>query len=87
MMAAAYLGQELGRLSDEDVGLHRRVLRAVGLPTAIDCDFEALERAWRHDKKYRGGVRFVILDRIGRAQAGIAPPRPALERAVERLRA
>jgi shikimate kinase/3-dehydroquinate synthase len=85
MMAAAYLGHELGSLSAADVALHRRVLSAVGLPTTIACELEALEGAWRHDKKYRRGVRFVLLSGIGRPQAGIAPPRAALARALERL--
>jgi hypothetical protein len=46
-----------------------------------------LEQAWRLDKKYRGGVRFVLLNDVARPEAGVLAPRPALERVVERMRA
>jgi shikimate kinase/3-dehydroquinate synthase len=86
MMAAAHLGHALGRLDDDAVELHRSVLSAVGLPVTASLDFDALERAWFRDKKYRGGVRFVLLAEIGRAEAGINAPREAIVEALERLK-
>lgn len=85
MMAAAYLAQELGRIGGAEVELHRRTLAAVGLPTSIACRLEALEEAWRHDKKYRRGVRFVLLSSVGKPEAGIRAPGAAVAQAVERL--
>ena len=85
MMAAAYLGQETGRLDETAVGRHRSSLEAVGLPVAASLQIEALERAWAHDKKYRDGVRFVLLRDIGRPEAGVRVERPFIERALERM--
>jgi 3-dehydroquinate synthase/shikimate kinase/3-dehydroquinate synthase len=85
MMAAAYLAHELGRIDEEAVQTHRRVLQAMELPVTADLDLAALERAWRHDKKYQGGVRFVLLSAIGRVDSGVEAPRPALEAAIKRL--
>lgn len=85
MMAAAHLGRELGRIDDDAVELHRRALTAAGLPTTATLDIDALEGAWQHDKKYVGGVRFVLLSGIGRPEAGIGAPRDAIERALKRM--
>jgi shikimate kinase / 3-dehydroquinate synthase len=87
MMAAAHLGRVLGRLDDDAVELHRSALSAVGLPVSASLEIDALERAWLRDKKYRGGVRFVLLARIGQAEAGIQAPREAIGEALERLKA
>jgi shikimate kinase/3-dehydroquinate synthase len=87
MMAAAHLGAELGRIGDEDVAAHRRALEAVGLPTRAAFDVDALAAAWRHDKKYRRGVRFVLLAGLGRPEAGVEVPSPVVARALERLAA
>lgn len=86
MMAAAYLAEEMKMIDADAVEEHRRVLSTFGLPVTDDLDLTDLERAWRHDKKYRGGVRFVLLSEIGRARYGIEAPPEALARAVERLR-
>jgi shikimate kinase/3-dehydroquinate synthase len=85
MMAAAHLAADLGRIDEDAVAAQRRALEAVELPTRARCDLDALERAWRQDKKYRGGVRFVLLSALGNPEAGIAAPRDAVERALERL--
>jgi 3-dehydroquinate synthetase len=87
MMAAAYLARELGRIDDDVVETHRRVLQAMELPVTADLDLPSLDRAWRHDKKYQGGVRFVLLSAIGRVESGIEAPRPAIEAALGRLAA
>jgi 3-dehydroquinate synthase len=85
MMAAAYLAQELGRIDESVVALHERVLRAAGLPTQEPFDLPELEDAWVLDKKYRQGVRFVLLNGVGRPEAGIEAPRDALATALKRM--
>ena len=86
MMAAAYLSQELGRLSEYGVEVHRRVLEGVGLPVIADLPLDAMEEAWQHDKKYKDGVRFVLLDDIGRPQSGIPADRGQIGAALARMR-
>lgn len=85
MMAAAYLAHELGRIGPEVVDRHRTVLRALGLPVAAVLEAGALEGAWRRDKKYRRGVRFVLLAGLGRPEAGIQAPRAAIDKALARM--
>ncbi len=85
MMAAAYLSHELGRLSEQGVALHQRVLGDVGLPTAAQLDADQLQAAWRHDKKYEAGTRFVLLNDIGVPEAGVSAPDSAVRRALERM--
>ncbi len=85
MMCAAYVAAELGRIDGACVESHARALRAYGLPTSAALDLETLERAWKHDKKYDKGVRFVLLNGPAHPEAGVAVPRPAIERALERM--
>jgi 3-dehydroquinate synthase/shikimate kinase/3-dehydroquinate synthase len=85
MMAAAYLARELDRIDDDVVSLHRRVLESVGLPVTASLDLDSLEAAWRLDKKYRRGVRFVLLAGLGKPEAGVEVPKDALEKTIERL--
>lgn len=85
MMAAAYLAEELDRIDDQVVALHARVLVSVGLPTSASFDLDELEGAWKLDKKYRKGVRFVLLAGLGKPQGGVEAPRSALTTTIERL--
>ena len=89
MMAAAHLACELGRIDDGVVERHRAALGACDLPVSATLELGALETAWRHDKKYERGVRFVLLKRDGAGalvpEAGIEAPRAAIERALRRL--
>ncbi|HEX2049127.1 MAG TPA: 3-dehydroquinate synthase [Actinomycetota bacterium] len=85
MMAAAHLARVLERIDDADVDVHRRALESVGLPVSASLELRDLESAWVRDKKFRGTVRFVLLAGVGKPEAGIAAPRDALERALERL--
>ncbi|MDQ3784154.1 MAG: 3-dehydroquinate synthase [Actinomycetota bacterium] len=85
MMSAAYLSGELGRLDADAVETHRRVLDAVGLPVKAPFRMDELEPAWQLDKKYRQGVRFVLLNGIGAPEAGVEAPREAVARALERM--
>jgi shikimate kinase / 3-dehydroquinate synthase len=85
MMAAAWLGRLLDRIDDEAVGVHRRALDALGLPTTAKLDVDGIERAWKRDKKYDRGVRFVLLARLGEAEFGITAPRDAVIEALARV--
>lgn len=97
MIAAALLADELGRVENACVERHRSVLSAAGLPVTAKLDLKALEAAWIHDKKYRRGVRFVLLMQpndmhpdmkargLGVPEAGVEAPRGAIEQAVKRL--
>jgi shikimate kinase / 3-dehydroquinate synthase len=71
MMAAAHLARRQGRIDDGVVERHRRLLTDLGLPTSGRFDLEAMQRAWLRDKKYRHGVRFVVLNGLGQAEAGV----------------
>lgn len=86
MMAAAYMANELGRIDQDVVDLHRDVLEAAGLPVSADLDLDELESAWKLDKKYANGVRFVLLSGLARPEAGVEVPTSTLIRAVQRLR-
>jgi len=85
MMTAAHLAHELGMIDAAVVERHRGVLGAVGLPTSAPLEIEALEPAWQLDKKYKGGVRFVLLEGLGEPVAGVEAPRTAVVKALERM--
>lgn len=85
MMAAAYLANELDLLDESAVELHKEVLTSAGLPTTSSLELTQLEEAWRLDKKYEKGVRFVLLRAIGRPEFGVEATRTALLRTVERI--
>ncbi len=85
MMAAAYLAKRQGRIGDDLVGLHRELLSGLGLPTEGRFDLDRLREAWLRDKKYRGGVRFVVLNGLGRPEAGVPADDESLAAAVHDL--
>ncbi len=85
MMTAAYAAFELGRIDEAAVAAHRRALEASRLPVSATFDLGDLEDAWRHDKKYRRGVRFVLLAGLGRPEAGVEIDRNTLAASVRRL--
>jgi 3-dehydroquinate synthase len=66
---AADLSQRLGLISDLDVARVRRLVAAAGLPTQIEgLTAGAMMAAMRGDKKAEAGrVKFVVLERLGRA--------------------
>ena len=89
MMAAAYLAEEMEFVGEATVRRHREVLGGIGLPVSAVLSLEQLAEAWLRDKKYRGGVRFVLLvetpDGAAAPRAGVDAPREAIARAIERL--
>jgi 3-dehydroquinate synthase len=79
LVYAATVSNLAGRLDDETVIRHRRVLTALGLPTRYRRSaWPRLSAAMGLDKKVRGGqLRFVVLDGVG-APAILDGPEPAL---------
>ena len=70
MLAAAEISKRLGLLDGSELESLRGAVRAAGpLPAASDLDADAVVGALRADKKAVGGsVRWVLLERIGRAR-------------------
>src|SRR5438270_4206571 len=70
MLAAAEISKRLGLLDGSELESLRGAVRAAGpLPAASDLDADRVARALRADKKAVGGsVRWVLLERIGRAR-------------------
>ncbi len=67
MVFAARLAETLGRAEQGLVARHARLLASLGLET--DATLPAADdvmATMRMDKKYRGGVRFVLLEDVGR---------------------
>jgi 3-dehydroquinate synthase len=70
LCAAARLSQKLGYITADEVGRVQRVVAAHALPTRLVAPlaYEALVGAMTRDKKVRaGGLRFVVLRRLGEA--------------------
>ena len=70
MMAAAEISKRLGLLDRSELESLCEAVRLAGrLPRASDLDAETICRALRSDKKAVGGsVRWVLLERLGRAR-------------------
>ena len=82
MMAAAFLGHEIGLTRADDVSRIVSLTRRLGpLPPWPDVSSSSLVNAMLSDKKTRGGVlRFVLSPRIGEAHSYDTVPPQALER-------
>src|SRR5712664_3327727 len=82
MIAAAFLGHELGLTRANDVSRIVALIRRLGpLPPWPRVPSAALLRAMRSDKKTRGGVlRFVLSPRIGEARSYDTVPLHVVER-------
>lgn len=82
MIAAAFLGHELGLTRADDVSRIVALIRRLGpLPPWPRVPAEALLRAMRSDKKTRSGIlRFVLSPRIGEARSYDAVPFHTVER-------
>jgi 3-dehydroquinate synthase len=89
MVYAAELARLAGRLDAPTRDRHRRVLTAVGLPTAfLPGAWPALREAMAVDKKTRGArMRFVVLDGPARPAILDDPPEDLMARAYEKLAA
>jgi shikimate kinase / 3-dehydroquinate synthase len=85
MMAAAYLARRQGRIGDDVVDLHRTLLSGLGLPVSGRFTVDELREAWLRDKKYRDGTRFVVLNGLGRPEAGVLATDEDLAAALQEL--
>lgn len=72
MMAAAYLACRQGRIPAAVVDQHRQLISGLGLPVRGEFKLEDMRHAWVRDKKYRHGIRFVVLNGLGRPESGVA---------------
>jgi shikimate kinase/3-dehydroquinate synthase len=70
MEVAGRIAVAQGLFAEDDLQRQRRLLHALGLPTACaGVDGEAILRAMQHDKKVRAGrTRWILPTRIGQAQ-------------------
>lgn len=87
MMAAAHLAFRQGRIPAAVVEQHRRLLTGLGLPTRGEFKLEDMEQAWMRDKKYRHGVRFVVLNDLGSPEGGVTADSATLDGALRDLAA
>ena len=85
MMAAAYLARRQGRIGDDLVELHRNLLAGLGLPVSGRFTVDELREAWLRDKKFRDGARFIVLNGLGRPEAGVLPAPETLAAALRDL--
>lgn len=87
MMYAAELSRLAGRLSDEAVDRHRRVLELLGLPTTYRAGaWQTLLATMQRDKKARGGMlRFILLDDIAKPTVLQAPDESLLFAAYQEI--
>jgi 3-dehydroquinate synthase len=87
LVYVAELAHLAGRLGQDDVARHRRVLELLGLPTTYAPDrWELLHSAMAVDKKARGSVlRFIVLQGIGNPVALDGPESALLEAAYEAI--
>ena len=85
MMFAANLATELGY--PDRAGVHRTLLETYDLPTTgAGFEYEDVARAWLRDKKYEAGMRFVVLEDLGRPVLVNDVPESALRKAYEAVR-
>ena len=77
LVAAARLSHKMGLITAESVGRIERVIAAHHLPTQLRAPlaWADLHAAMTRDKKVRaGGLRFVVLQRMGEAATADAVP-------------
>jgi len=80
MMAAAYLAFRQGRIPAAVVEQHRQIIAGLGLPVRGEFKLQDMLQAWRRDKKYRHGIRFVVLNDLGLPESGVTDDEATLER-------
>lgn len=87
MMGAAYIGHAMGMMSEGDVERQRTVLEGFALPlSCAGVDTAAISDAMLSDKKVAGGaLRWVLLDRIGKASVRNDVPAELVQQTLARL--
>lgn len=71
MMAAAFLGVDLGLLAGSARDVHFTTLDTLGLPTKVGASVDGILEVLQRDKKHRDSLRFVVLDDIGSPRVGV----------------
>jgi shikimate kinase / 3-dehydroquinate synthase len=79
MMAAAYLAFRQGRIPAAVVDKHRQIIAGLGLPVSGEFKLKDMLQAWTRDKKYRHGIRFVVLNQLGHPESGVTADEATLE--------
>jgi len=85
LMAAAHLSFRQGRIPESVVDQHRQLIAGLGLPVSGEFKLRDLRQAWLRDKKYRHGVRFVVLNALGRPESGVTADEATLEQVLSDL--
>jgi 3-dehydroquinate synthase len=86
MVFAARLSADLGIGDPALVSRHLRALASLGLPHGAEAlDPEQVLEVMRMDKKYRQGLRFVLLEDVGRPRLVEDVPEAAVARALEAM--
>jgi 3-dehydroquinate synthase len=87
MMAAAYISNWMGMLTDAEVERQRTVLDAYGLPLRYEnVNADAIKAAMTMDKKTVGGkIRWVLLNGIGNAVTRSDVPSNLVDKALREL--
>ncbi len=85
MMAAAHLAFRQGRIGQAVIDQHRQLISGLGLPVEGEFRLADMEQAWVRDKKYRHGVRFVVLNELGRPEGGVTADTATLDGALRDL--
>ena len=87
MAFAARLSADLGLADAGLVSRHLRILASLGLPHGADgLDLEQVLEVMRMDKKYQHGLRFVLLEDVGRPTLVADVSEEAIARALEGIR-
>jgi 3-dehydroquinate synthase len=86
MVFAARLSESLGIAEPGLAARHQRLLKGLGLDDAGPApDPELVLEAMRLDKKYRSGIRFVLLESVGRARIVEDVPESTIRETLEEL--
>jgi 3-dehydroquinate synthase len=87
MVFVAELARLAGKLNEDTVARHRRVLELLGLPTSYKADkWDQLLATMQRDKKSRAGqLRFVVLDDVAKPVIMTAPTNEMLFTAYQEI--
>jgi len=86
MMAAAYLSYRQGRITLDLVKQHRELLSLYGLPVTGEFSMGDLTHVWSRSKRYRSGVKFIVLNGVGEPEGGVLADEKVLSDVLSDLR-
>jgi 3-dehydroquinate synthase len=86
MVFAARLAETLGIAEPGLTALHQRLLKSLGFDDVGPAsDAELVLEAMRLDKKYRSGIRFVLLESVGRPRIAEDVPEATIRETLESM--